>query len=62
MAKRAPKDQISDYDWEHLTKLTQDSLVKLVVLVLNVKSLVISMCGDCADSAQAVVTVFFFIA
>ncbi len=29
MAKRAPKDQISDYDWEHLTKLTQDSLVNV---------------------------------
>ena len=29
MAKRAPKSQIDDYDWAHLTKLTQDSLVNV---------------------------------
>jgi uncharacterized membrane protein len=38
MAKRAPKSQIDDYDWAHLTKLTQDSLVNVAeIMFLNFK-------------------------
>jgi YD repeat-containing protein len=41
---------------------TYNALGELIRQTDAVKTLVISMCGDCADSAQAVVTVFFFIA
>ncbi|VVH56723.1 hypothetical protein BAZOLSSOX_1982, partial [uncultured Gammaproteobacteria bacterium] len=39
LAKRAPKSQISDYDWDHLTKLTKDSLANASEALTKVQEL-----------------------
>ncbi|CAB5497472.1 hypothetical protein AZO1586R_604, partial [Bathymodiolus azoricus thioautotrophic gill symbiont] len=39
LAKRAPKSQISDYDWDHLTKLTKDSLANASKILTKVQEL-----------------------
>ncbi|CAB5503079.1 hypothetical protein AZO1586R_1530, partial [Bathymodiolus azoricus thioautotrophic gill symbiont] len=39
LAKRAPKSQISDYDWDHLAKLTKDSLANASKKLIKVQEL-----------------------